>query len=566
MPVEFVHRDGRRLSLRVSAARFAMDSRDYLVINGRDVTEAERARQEREAILAQASVGIAVTRSRHFVLANRRVEELCGWGPGELLGQPSAVVWLSEADYEDVRRQVGRPLQAGQTVELERPMRRRDGSQFLARVRGRAVNPAQPGESGTVWIVEDVTERREFETALARARDDAEAASRAKSAFLANTSHELRTPLNAMMGLAQLARQPGLDAGQRQQHLDQICESAQGLADIISDILDLSKIEAGRLQLQVAPFDLGALLQSLQRSYATLAAARGLALELHATPEVAGMVWGDALRVRQILTNYLGNAIKFTRSGGVSLHALRLPAGGASSPAGLPAERVRLEVRDTGEGVAPDVQGRLFQPFTQADESTTRRHGGTGLGLSICRELATLMGGAVGLESRPGQGSCFWAELPLPPVPAAQPPQPGHQPAPAQLGNLQGRRVLIVEDNPVNMMIAVAMMEGWGLDVAQATDGQQAVQAVQQAFDAGQPFDAVLMDVQMPQMSGHEATRALRRTQAGAHLPIIALTAAALVTERTAALEAGMNDFLTKPVDVQRLRAALARWLLPVVS
>jgi PAS domain S-box-containing protein len=572
LPVRFVKRSGEEFSLLVSAARFAMDRRDYMVINGRDVTENERDRLEREAILANASVGIAVTSNRHFVLANLHFEALYGWGPGEIIGQPGSVVWASESDYAEVGRLVGEPLQRGEAVEIERQARRRDGSSFLARIRGRAVDPSRPADGGTVWIIEDITERHEFERALARARDEAEAASRAKSAFLANTSHELRTPLNGIVGLAHLARQPALDETRRQQYLEQISDSAQALADIISDILDLSKIEAGKLQLNIAAFDLGQLLQALQRTWVTLASARGLTLSVEAPAEVRGPVFGDTVRVRQILTNYLGNALKFTPSGSVTLRAQRLTVGGADEAGARPGDIVRLEVQDTGEGISAEVQARLFEPFTQADESTTRRFGGTGLGLSICRELALLMGGRVGLDSTPGQGSCFWAELPLPAAPAPAPPAASALlPAPvpagaAAAGVLQGRRVLIVEDNPVNMLIAVAMMESWGVQVAQAHDGRQALQAVQQAFDRGQPFDAVLMDVQMPNMSGHEATRALRDTQAGCHLPIIALTAAALVSERSAALEAGMNDFLSKPVDAERLRATLARWLLPVVS
>ncbi len=569
LPVRFVKRGGEEFSLLVSAARFAMDRREYMVINGRDVTENERARLEREAILANASVGIAVTLNRRFVLANRHFEALYGWDAGAIIGQPGSVVWAGEAEYAEVGFLVGERLQRGEAVEVERPAQRRDGSSFLARIRGRAVDPARPTGS-TVWIVEDITERREFELALARARDDAEAASRAKSAFLANTSHELRTPLNGIVGLAHLARQPALDEGRRQQYLEQISDSAQALADIISDILDLSKIEAGKLQLETAPFDLGELLMSLQRTWGPLAAARGLVLGVDLSAEVRGEVFGDAVRLRQILTNYLGNALKFTPSGSVTLRAHRL-ADSSATPVG---SVVRLEVHDTGDGIATDAQARLFEPFTQADDSTTRRYGGTGLGLSICRELAALMGGQVGLESTLGQGSCFWAELPLPaaPGPAVAAPLivlPPTVTAPgvaAVAGALQGRRVLMVEDNPVNMLIAVAMMEGWGLQVAQAHDGQQALQAVQQAFDQGRPFDAVLMDVQMPNMSGHEATRALRDTQAGCHLPIIALTAAALVSERSAAMDAGMNDFLTKPVDAERLRSTLARWLLPVVG
>jgi len=552
LPVTLVDKQGNELSLLVSAARFAMDRREYMVINARDVTESERARLEREAILANASVGIAVTRDRRFVLANRHFEQLYGWGPGEVLGQPGSVVWASDADYEGVGQLAGPPLLRGEAVEFERTGRRRDGSSFLARIRGRAVDPARPADGGTVWIVEDITERREFELALARARDDAEAASRAKSAFLANTSHELRTPLNGMIGMAQMAREPGLSADRRQQYLDQITESAHGLAGVISDILDLSKIEAGKLLIESTTFDLAELLWSLRRTYTTLVGARQLEVVFELDPAMMGEVVGDALRVRQIVTNYLSNALKFTERGRVTVKARRLTGVEQNG------QDVRIDVVDTGEGISAEVQARLFKPFTQADESTTRRFGGTGLGLSICRELALLMGGRVGVHSNPNEGSTFWVELPLPPATLLKP-----RPPLVAEHALHDKRVLMVEDNPVNMMIAVAMLERWGVQVAQACDGQQAVARVQGAAEQQWPFDAVLMDVQMPVMSGHEATRAIRRTAAGLGLPIIALTAAALVTERDAAMAAGMNDFLTKPIDAERLRATLVRWTNP---
>ena len=547
LPTRFVTKSGATISMLVSAARFVMDRRDYMVINARDVTDSERERLERAAILANASIGIAVTRERRFVLANRHFEQIYGWEPGALIGQAGQTVWLSDDDYADVRQLVGPALGRGEAVELERRSRRKDGSTFMARVRGRAIDPERPAEGGTVWIVEDVTERRLFELALARARDDAEAASRAKSAFLANTSHELRTPLNGMIGLARLARAPETAEPQRLQYLDQIAESAQSLAGIISDILDLSKIEAGKLHIEATVFDLGELLRALQRTYATLTEARPLELRVEIGPEVEGSVSGDPLRVRQIITNFLSNALKFTSAGHVRVTARR--------PGGPDAARVRFEVSDTGPGIDETIRARLFKPFTQADESTTRRYGGTGLGLSICHELATIMGGEVGVDSRPGQGSTFWAELPLPRTGA---------PLPIAVADddrgLEGTRVLMVEDNPVNMMIAVAMLERWGIEVAQAHNGREAVTEVNDAAAAGRPFDAVLMDVQMPVMSGHEATRALRAGVAGRDLPIIALTAAALVTERDEALSAGMNDFLTKPVDAERLHATLLRW------
>ena len=544
MPVMFVNKSGQEVAMRVSAARFVMDRRDYMVINARDVTAGERDRLEREAILNNAYIGIAVSRERSFVLANPHFERMFGWGPGELLGRSGSVVWPSDKDYEEVGRLVGPQLARGEPVEFERQGVRKDGSKLLALVRARAVDPSRPLTSGTAWIVEDVTQRRQAERALARARDDAEAANRAKSAFLANTSHELRTPLNGMIGLARMAASTQASEAQRREYLDQIADGAQSLAGIISDILDLSKIEAGKLQVEVAPFDLSALLKTLDHTYQTLATARGLKLGLDVHANLAGAVSGDPLRVRQIVTNFLSNALKFTERGSVRVSARRGNDGA-----------VLIEVADTGPGIAPDALAMLFKPFTQADQSTTRRFGGTGLGLSICRELAQLMGGEVGVDSQPGEGSRFWARLPLAPAQslAAAGPAPAAQ-------SLAGMRVLMVEDNAVNMLIAVAMLQSWGVQVTQAHDGRQAIAAVQDSVTEGRPFHAVLMDVQMPEMSGHEATRALRRLDPGKDLPIVALTAAALVTERDEALNAGMDDFLTKPIDADKLHATLLRW------
>ena len=319
--------------------------------------------------------------------------------------------------------------------------------------------------------------------------------------------------------------------------------SAESLSGLISDVLDLSKIEAGRLSLEQLPFALRDMLGTMRMAYTTLAQSRGLEFGTEIDPEVAAWVVGDPMRTRQILSNYLTNAIKFTAQGSVHMRVKRLHGGG-----------LRFEVVDTGPGIDAKMCARLFQPFTQADESTTRRYGGTGLGLSICSELAALMGGAVGVESQPGQGSLFWAELPLQ---ATTAPITALVHSAQLLNALQGVRVLMVEDNPVNMMIAVALLEQWGMEVTQANDGAQAVEAVMAAASTGKPYDVVLMDVQMPVMSGHEATRRIREQFDAKALPIVALTAAALVSERDEALAAGMNDFLTKPIDAQRLRQVL---------
>jgi PAS domain S-box-containing protein len=502
--------------------------------------------------LQNASIGICLTREQHFIQVNPVVDEMFGWTPGTLLGQHASVVWPSAGDYTAVDEELGPRLAAGEQVEAESMMRRRDGSTFLCRMLAKAVDPSHPSRGGTIWILEDVTEKRRVEAALAQAKDEAQAANRAKSAFLANTSHEIRTPLNGLVGLARMLQQPDLDEGKRREYLDQMLDSAESLSGLISDILDLSKIEAGRLTLETVPFALRDMLSTMRMAYLTLAQAHGLAFGIEVAPDVPAWVVGDPVRTRQIISNYLSNALKFTQAGSVGVKVLR----SAQQPAPGEAGMIRIEVSDTGPGIDPALHERLFQPFTQADESTTRRYGGTGLGLSICRELAALMGGTVGVISQPGKGATFWAELPLPgaPTPISTTLREARDNT-----DLQGLRVLMVEDNPVNMMIAVALLEQWGMEVSQACDGAQAVEAIHAQASMGKPFDAVLMDVQMPVMGGHEATREVRRQFSGEELPIVALTAAALVSERDEALAAGMNDFLTKPIDAQRLRDTLVR-------
>lgn len=547
--IQIVCKSGALVTLLVAAGRFSMDGRDYLVMNGRDVTEAQRTRLEHEAILKHASIGIAYTRDQRFMQANPAFESMFGWEPGALLGQPGKVVWATDDDYAEIGRIAGPLLSEGKLVELEREMMRRDGSLFWCRLLAQVVDTTHPSRGGTIWIAEDVTERRQIDQALAAARDVAEAANRAKSAFLANTSHEIRTPLNGLLGLANLAMQPGLDTTRRQQYLEQIQDSAQSLAGIISDILDLSKIEAGKLSVEAVAFNLHHLLKAVHHAYQSLAQARSLELALHVAEGVPVTVRGDPVRLRQILSNYITNGLKFTERGKVTIEA-------AMSTDPARPEHVRFSVIDTGPGIDEATQRRLFQPFTQADESTTRRFGGTGLGLSICKELAALMEGHVGMRSMPGQGSHFWAEVPLPvtDAPVVDPRMEAQD-----IERLAGLRVLLVEDNAVNMMIGVAMLEQWGVEVTQACDGAEGVAAVERAHAAQRPFHVVLMDVQMPRLSGHEAARRLRLTHSAQALPIIALTAAALVSEREEALAAGMNDFLTKPIDAHRLRQALIR-------
>ena len=545
MPARIRTRSGKTASVLVSAARCTMDGRDYMVVNARDVTAVEQTRLEHAAILERASIGIALTRDRRFIQVNPRWEAIFGWPTGTMAGQPGSAIWLDDADYAEIGRLAGPLLSLGKPFETEREVRRMDGSRIWCRVLAEAVDPARPKLGGTIWIAEDVTERRRLAEALAAARDSAEAASRAKSAFLANTSHEIRTPLNGLLGMARLALSETIDESTRQAYLEQILTSAQGLEGILTDILDFSKIEAGKFTLDSTAFDLHELLGSVHAAYQPLSRLKGLTLALAIDERLGAVVTGDPMRVRQILGNFIGNAVKFTSRGSIRVEATPGQAGS-----------VRLAVSDTGSGIDASAQAQLFQPFTQGDTSTTRRVGGTGLGLSICRQLARLMGGEVGVESEPGVGSTFWAELPLPPSLL-----PGDRLSSDLLDTdcLHDARVLLVEDNPVNMMIAAATLAQWGIDVAEAYDGRMAIDAVHDAARSGRPFDLVLMDVQMPVLSGHDAAIELRKAWGQDELPIVALTAAALVGEREQALAAGMNDFLTKPIDAPKLRQTLAR-------
>jgi signal transduction histidine kinase/DNA-binding response OmpR family regulator len=401
-------------------------------------------------------------------------------------------------------------------------------------------------------IQADIAEREQHASALLAAKQEAEAANRAKSEFLANMSHEIRTPMNAILGMLQLALD-AQGAAERRDLIGKGHRAAQTLLGIINDILDFSKIEAGKLDLEHIAFALKPLAADLADLFAPAAAEHGLAFRIDLDPGLPAALWGDPLRLRQVLQNLIGNAIKFTRAGGVVVTV----APAAHSASGGPDwVRLRCAVADTGIGIAPEQQVRLFESFSQADSSTTRRYGGTGLGLAISRRLVSLMGGEIGVDSAPGAGSSFWFELPCEIAPAAALPTETTGQAQAHAADLAGSRVLLVEDNALNQEVAMHFLRAAGIRARLAADGAAALAAL-----AEEDFDAVLMDCQMPVMDGYEATRRIRAEARHADLPIIAMTANALIGDRERSLEAGMSDHLTKPLDATRFYATLARWL-----
>jgi PAS domain S-box-containing protein len=388
---------------------------------------------------------------------------------------------------------------------------------------------------------------------LAAAKDAAEVASRAKSAFLANMSHEIRTPMNAIVGLAHLLQRSVQDADQRDK-LGRIRESADHLLAVINNVLDISKIEAGKLEMEAIEFDLSALMTRVAMLVRDKAEAKGLKLHVEPVPTMTGHLRGDPTRLSQSLLNYLGNAVKFTETGSISLRCRILKQ---SAECVL----LRFEVSDTGVGIENATMNRLFSAFEQADNSTTRHYGGTGLGLAITRSLAELMGGEAGVDSTPGQGSTFWftASLGRGATPLVVEPSAMALSEPLEQilrRDHTGRRLLLCEDNPINQEVALAMLEEVGLQVVVAENGAEALQKLPDGR-----FDLVLMDMQMPVMDGLEATRCIRAQPQYQNLPILAMTANAFAEDRQACLDAGMNDFVTKPVDPGALYSTVLRWL-----
>jgi PAS domain S-box-containing protein len=406
---------------------------------------------------------------------------------------------------------------------------------------------------GYLGIAHDVTRQKQYEATLRDAMHAAEAASQAKSQFLANVSHEIRTPMNAVLGIAHLFGQTALDSEQAV-FLSKIHVASRSLLALLNDVLDVSKIEAGELQLEHAPFSLATLVGEVAGLADLQAQAKNLEFKCQLAANLPDSLQGDVTRVGQVLTNLLSNAIKFTPRGSVTLRVYEQARDGANVT-------LSFAVEDTGIGVEPEVQKLLFQPFVQADTSTTRRFGGTGLGLSIVKRLATMMNGDVGLESWPGVGSVFWATIPF--ALAAASSVEAKLPAAAPRENaLRGARVLVVDDSEVNLFVAQRILTGEGAQVTLASDGQQAIEQIQMAQ---QPFDVVLMDVQMPVMDGYRATELIRNQLAQKQLPIIALTADARTSERERALRVGMTDFLSKPFEAKELIARISR-LLPEPS
>ncbi|WP_306605769.1 ATP-binding protein [Azonexus sp.] len=506
-----------------------------------------------------------------YLYANRQVRELFRCSLEALIGQDDSR-FFSAASFRQLQLNDARVLTQGETIHLEE--NNIDSWNGDLHTYWTVKLPLRNEASGEIYalcgISTDITERKQAELQLShhkdelehevrlrtldllQARDTAEAANRAKSAFLANMSHELRTPMNAIMGMTGILLRHAEDDRLREQ-LGKIDQASKHLLSVINDILDLSKIEAERMELAQIAFRLGEVIENVTSLLGSRARDKQLELLVDRPAELDHLaLLGDPLRLGQILLNLVGNAIKFTEQGSVTLRIRRQETKDNSL-------MLRFEVSDTGIGIAPEAQRRLFTAFEQADNSMTRKYGGTGLGLAISKRLIRLMGGEIGVDSEVGRGSTFWFTIRTREnrQPAAMPENPGASAGyPTPLLEHAGARVLLVEDEPINREVSLALLEEVKLSVDLAEDGLQAI-----ALAEKNAYDLILMDVQMPHLNGLDATQQIRQLPGHANTPILAMTANAFDEDRRACLDAGMNDHIGKPIAPETLFAALARWL-----
>jgi PAS domain S-box-containing protein len=513
----------------------------------REFGERSRAQEAFRTIFEESAVGITLTdMDGRFVAVNRAFEEQIGLDESQILGKNAMEVGsVSPEAFQALRRELAR---RGFFDAAEVVYRRPANGMRTALLWSRVIQIQ--GLPRLLGFSLDISDRKRMEDDLQRARVAAESAAKAKSEFLANMSHEIRTPLNGIIGFTQLTLGTELTADQRD-YLETAESSANALLRIINDILDFSKIEAGRLEMERIAFSLRECVEGAVGIVLPAAAGKNLDFSSHVGSDVPDALLGDSIRLRQVLLNLLGNAVKFTAAGSVSVEV-------SATAWQYRSAEMRFTVRDTGIGIPADKLECIFQPFRQADGSITRRYGGTGLGLAIAARLVEMAGGRLWVESQEGAGSAFHFTMPFPLAELLEQPDPGFHESPRPAG--APLSVLLVEDDAVSQAFVSALLTQQGHSVLPAASGLEALEL----FERGS-FDLALMDVQMPGMDGLQATAEIRKIESaiGGHIPIIALTAYAMKGDRERCLEAGMDDYLSKPFQANDLIACIDRLKIP---
>lgn len=545
------------------ASAFAIGLPVSAVLSGRARIAFDLADREAQLSLLASNVTDAILRydlTGICTYASPSVRKVLAREPKDFIGQKASGE-LHEDAKETVEAGEHRLLSGESRAERLTYRRLRDGAEgkpvWIEADCAVAVHADTGTADGIIVSARDVTDRVELEQKLKRARNHAENAAQSKSQFLANMSHEIRTPMNGVLGFADMLLAGKLDQNQRR-HAELIARSGRSMMMLLNDILDISKIEAGQIEIRHTPVDLPALLSDCINLQQGQVEQKGLSLVLSCARNLPQYILTDNLRVRQIVLNLLGNAVKFTEQGSVVLDARIVDQNDDSA--------LVISVRDTGIGIAATRMESVFRSFEQADHTVTRRYGGTGLGLTISRELSGLLGGELVASSVEGEGSCFTLRLPFELADFVVPPQT--KPAPSEAFHNVAEalastgHILLAEDHDINRLLVTEMLERSGQDVAVVHDGNEAVDAVLDAISAGIPYDLVLMDIQMPDCDGYAATRRIRAAGITPNdLPIVALTANAFPEDIAAARDAGMQGHLSKPVAYRHLAATLQRWL-----
>jgi PAS domain S-box-containing protein len=545
-----IHKDGTKIPILKTVISVTLGGEDLLLEAFIDITDKQKtesdlrhALSEQMAIFDSSLVGIMVLENRLLTKVNKRMGEMLGYKTEEMIGKTPEKLHLSAEYFHTFGKQYYWRLAQKEVVNIEFPLRHKEGHTVWCQFNGKAIDPPDLAK-GAVWVIEDITERKRIQKQLQSAKSQAEAANSAKSDFLANMSHEIRTPMNGVIGMTDLLMSTDLTSEQAE-FAKIIKTSGDSLLTLINDILDYSKIEAGKFDLENIKFDLRVTLDAAGDIIAIKAHEKGLEYVTIVHPDVPFLVKGDPVRLRQILVNLAGNAVKFTHTGEIAIYVTLEEETEKYA-------QVRFVVKDTGIGIPEDKKDKLFKSFSQLDSSTTRKFGGTGLGLTISKKLVHLMDGEIGVESQEGKGSEFWFLVKFEKQKAL--------PEPLVLSdNIKDKYILIVDDNKTNRFVVSEQLKQWGCQYAEACTGEEALEKLNKSIETQKLFDIAIVDMQMPYMDGKELGKRIKRNSEFSDLRLIMMSSMGERGDTIKMAKIGFDAYLSKPVKIHQLKTCLEK-------